>query len=57
VGTNNHVLDGGPDPPRGRGNFVDRAAHSKAFGVLLRCTQKALTDRDGVRRLTRMGPQ
>ena len=21
VGPNNHVLDGGPDPPRGRGNF------------------------------------
>jgi len=21
VGPSNHVLDGGPDPPRGRGNF------------------------------------
>jgi len=31
VGPGNHVLDGGPDPPMGRGNFEGRkgASHCK----------------------------
>jgi len=26
VGPGNHLLDGGPDPPMGRGNFGERGA-------------------------------
>ena len=30
VGPRNHALDGGPDPPMGRGNFAQRrASHCK----------------------------
>jgi len=33
VGPVNHVLDGGPDPPMGRGNFGGKgAAHCKVQG-------------------------
>jgi len=29
VGPSNHVLDGGPDPPMGRGNFAGEGADLK----------------------------
>jgi len=32
VGPENHVLDGGPDSPMGRGNFEGKGAHCKVWG-------------------------
>ena len=43
VGPGNHVLDGGPDLPMGRGNFFgERASHCKVWGYsTVICTKTA----------------
>jgi len=33
IGSKNHVLDGGPDPPMGMGNFEGKGCHCKVQGL------------------------
>ena len=42
VGGRYHVLDGGPDPPRGRSNFGGCPGHSKALAILAAAVAAAL---------------
>jgi len=46
VGPGNHVLDGGPDPPMGRGNFEGKGASHCIVTLCSHLCKNDLTDQD-----------
>jgi len=50
LGLGNHVLDGGPDPPMGRGNIEGGKGRPivKYRNTAVICVKKGRTDRDAV---------